>query len=339
MNAIRLAGSDFSFHNADLHLLASIKYWALRSEGKVSTSYSRLRKHFMNDETKAREQQLYRDKKRAWADQWYSLASRLLEFGKASPEEDLSRRLQELHLSENKKAALCVELATFTAYHELKQDSKEWSSLCFDDDDRNHYLEYCSRVMDESPYTLRMACQEFNRSIEKIVRSNSGPNFTWVWVGLGAAVVLMLAPYLAGVIGGFMGLSGAAATSAGLALLGGGSLAAGGFGMTGGYVVLMAGGAILGYSSGSSQYQQKLRESSKEELLINCGKLYAVWKVFNLFNDETLAICSQALRMQTDLEAEADAAFVRGSEEEGKQLQSKALVLYSFRRLLRGDLR
>lgn len=41
-------------------------------------------------------------------------------------------------------------------------------------------------------------------------------------------------------IGGMMGLSGAAATSAGLAFLGGGSLAAGGFGMLGGTVLLTA---------------------------------------------------------------------------------------------------
>jgi hypothetical protein len=51
-----------------------------------------------------------------------------------------------------------------------------------------------------------MAWQEFNRSIERIVKSNSGPDLTWMWVGLGAAVLLVVAPYLAGAIGGFMGL-------------------------------------------------------------------------------------------------------------------------------------
>ncbi len=50
-------------------------------------------------------------------------------------------------------------------------------------------------------------------------------------------------PIVAGVgtwIGGTMGLSGAAATNAGLALLGGGSIASGGFGIIGGTVVLTA---------------------------------------------------------------------------------------------------
>ena len=246
--------------------------------------------------------------------------------------------MASLHLSQTKKAALCVELATFTAYHELKQDTKDWEALSFDEADRKLYLGFCAEVMDESPYTLTMAWQEFNRCIEKIVKANSGPDLTLMWVGLGAAVLLVVAPYLAGAIGGFMGLGGAAATSAGLALLGGGSLAAGGFGMTGGYVVLMAGGAILGYGSGSTQYQQKLREGSKEELLLNCGKLYAASKVFNLYGEDTLAICTQALRIQTDLEGEADSLFTRGESDKGKQLDSKAVVMRSFRQLMRGDL-
>jgi hypothetical protein len=338
MSAIQIVANDFGFGNDAIHWLASMKYWALRSEGKESVSYSRLRRHFMNEEAKAKEQQAYVEKKRAWADQWYSLTSKLLEIGKVLPDNSLREQLAELHLSETKKAALCIELSTFTAYHELKQDGKDWESLSFDDEDRKRFQGFCAQVVDESPYTLWMAWQEFNRCIEKIVKANSGPDLTWMWVGLGAAVLLVVAPYLAGAIGGFMGLGGAAATSAGLALLGGGSLAAGGFGMSGGYVVLMAGGAILGYGSGSAQYQQKLREGSKEELLFNCGKLYAASKVFNLYGDDKFNICSQALRIQSDLESESDLAFTQGSAEKGKQLDAKAMVMRSFRRLLRGEL-
>lgn len=339
MTAIQLSGTDFGFGSQDIHLLASIRYWALREEAVNSTSYSRMRKHFMNEESKAREQQAYRDGKYAWADEWYGLTSQLLELGDVIPSGRLQGFLRELGLSETKKAALCVELAKFTAYYQLDKDSKEWESLSFSDEDRKFYLRFCSEIMDESLYTLELAWQEFNRCIEKIVKSNTGPDLTWVWVGLGAAVLLVLAPYLAGAIGGFMGLGGAAATSAGLALLGGGSLAAGGFGMSGGYVVLMAGGAILGYGSGSTQYQQKLREGSKEELLVNCGKLYAASKVFTLYGDDRIGICGKALLIQNDLEADADLAFLQADTEKGKQLDGKALVMRSFRRILRGDLR
>jgi hypothetical protein len=208
MSAIQLAANDFGFGNEAIHWLASMKYWALRAEGMRSVSYSRLRRHFMNEEAKTKEQQAYVDKKRSWADQWYRLTSKLLEIGTVLPEDSLSTQLTALHLSETKKAALCIELSTFTAYHELSENSKDWESLSFDDEDRKHFLGFCAEIVDESPNTLWMAWQEFNRSIERIVKSNSGPDLTWMWVGLGAAVLLVVAPYLAGAIGGFMGLGG-----------------------------------------------------------------------------------------------------------------------------------
>ena len=65
----------------------------------------------------------------------------------------------------------------------------------------------------------------------------------------GAAVGVLTgglaAPLIGGAVGGAMGLSGAAATSAGLALLGGGSVAAGGLGMAGGTAII-AGTAGVG---------------------------------------------------------------------------------------------
>ena len=69
---------------------------------------------------------------------------------------------------------------------------------------------------------------------------------------IGATVVLGItggaaAPLIGSMIGStFLGLSGAAATSAGLALLGGGSLAVGGLGMAGGTALIAGSGAILG---------------------------------------------------------------------------------------------
>ena len=68
----------------------------------------------------------------------------------------------------------------------------------------------------------------------------------------GSAVVLgvtggVAAPWIGGLIGSLLlGLSGAAATSAGLALLGGGAIAIGGAGVAGGTAVLVGGSALLG---------------------------------------------------------------------------------------------
>ncbi|WKE65509.1 DUF726 domain-containing protein [Gallaecimonas kandeliae] len=71
----------------------------------------------------------------------------------------------------------------------------------------------------------------------------------------GAAVLgpiaLAAAPAIGGAIGtSILGLSGAAATNAGLAAVGGGSLAAGGLGMAGGAAILGATGAALGGTAG-----------------------------------------------------------------------------------------
>jgi hypothetical protein len=70
----------------------------------------------------------------------------------------------------------------------------------------------------------------------------------------GAAVIapaaFLAAPAVGGAIGSLMGLSGAAATNAGLAAIGGGAIASGGLGMAGGLAITSAIGAGLGGSLG-----------------------------------------------------------------------------------------
>jgi len=65
-------------------------------------------------------------------------------------------------------------------------------------------------------------------------------------IAIGTLTLGIAAPFIGGLVGGAMGLTGAAAVKAGLAALGGGALAAGGLGMTGGTTVLVGGGALLG---------------------------------------------------------------------------------------------
>lgn len=76
-----------------------------------------------------------------------------------------------------------------------------------------------------------------------------------VGVAAGAPLALLAAPAIGGAIGSlgmFGGLSGAAASSHGLALLGGGSLAVGGLGMAGGTAVVTVVGAAVGGTLGAS---------------------------------------------------------------------------------------
>lgn len=93
---------------------------------------------------------------------------------------------------------------------------------------------------------------------------------------LGGAVTLSLASggiatAIGSAIGGAMGFSGAAATSAGLAFLGGGSLAAGGFGMAGG-TILVLGATKVGYGGGRYLATRIARKSS-EVIVIELAKL------------------------------------------------------------------
>ena len=71
-------------------------------------------------------------------------------------------------------------------------------------------------------------------------------------LGVGAAAGFLAAPLIGAAIGGTFGLYGAAATNAGLAYLGGGSLAAGGFGMFGGTVVVVGAGGLAGAGVGAA---------------------------------------------------------------------------------------
>lgn len=93
-------------------------------------------------------------------------------------------------------------------------------------------------------------------------------------VGLTAAapLALLAAPAIGGALGSlgiFGGLSGAAASAHGLALLGGGALAAGGLGMAGGTAVVTVVGAAVGGALGASVSNAYLREdkSFRIELL------------------------------------------------------------------------
>ncbi|NLH71196.1 MAG: DUF726 domain-containing protein [Brooklawnia sp.] len=99
---------------------------------------------------------------------------------------------------------------------------------------------------------------------------------TAVVAGTAVPLTLLAAPAIGGAIGSlgiFGGLSGAAATSHGLALLGGGSIATGGLGMAGGTAVVTAVGAAVGGALGASVTNAYLREDSSFRIeLLRPGK-------------------------------------------------------------------
>jgi len=331
-----LSLESFGFSKDEIVLLTSTTFYGILSEANQSTSYSRVRKYFQSDSDNAKELKEYRSSKVQWANKWKDLTCKLLDIKEVLEIDSIDSAIRKLALTDSKRNALIVELSTFEPYFDLGVN-QSFGDLRYSDADRQNYFRFCSSKIGASDSFPR-ANNSFNECAKKITKAIAGPNWTWAWVGLGAAVLLITAPYIAAAIGGAMGLGGAAATSAGLAFLGGGSLAAGGLGITGGYFALMAGGAILGYGAGSKDYKDKLRSSSKEELLISCCKLYAVTQISRVSSANKIEICKRALAMQADCEDEADRLYVGQSRADAQKTDAKALVLRSFRRVMRGDL-
>lgn len=108
-----------------------------------------------------------------------------------------------------------------------------------------------------------------------VARNSKHIATTVALAGTGAAVFFVTAPAIGGVIGvKMLGLKGAAATSAGLAKLGGGSLAAGGLGMAGGTAILTTTGSVLGGAYGArflSGYLDEDKSFSIEKLRDGTG--------------------------------------------------------------------
>lgn len=102
----------------------------------------------------------------------------------------------------------------------------------------------------------RNICQRFSDLRDKIKKDISSREIPYLTPVLGAAALgtaaLTAAPVIGGAIGTLVtGLHGAAATSAGLALMGGGSLATGGFGMVGGTAAISTLGLFSGLGIGA----------------------------------------------------------------------------------------
>ena len=337
MSNLTIAEESFAFNKDEVHVLTSIKYWSLRSASSFSTLPSRQTlKNIFRDSGDVVNQSDYRKLKKEWCDEWKRLTCQLLEFDDVIPEDNLKEAIKNLGITKTKAAALSVEVATWEPFHELKKGEMRFQKLRTDDEDFKRYCAFAARLpMIKSHANLKSINQDFKQCIRAIVKGINGANFTWVWVGLGALALLVVAPFAAGLIGGAMGLSGVAATSAGLAFLGGGSLAAGGMGMTGGYVVLMAGGALLGYGGGTKQQKDKFANTSKEEILVNCAKLHAMRHDIEAPRSE---ICKQIQAMQIDLDRNADELFCNNQAIKGTEQSAKAIVLATYRRILRGEL-
>lgn len=139
----------------------------------------------------------------------------------------------------------------------------------------------------------------------------------------------LAAPFIGATIGTGMGLSGAAATSAGLAALGGGSLAAGGAGMAGGVLFVSATGAAVGGAVGGGGVA--LFQLGSRQAQIELRKLELKFKVALL---QTQASQRVAQRFAVHLHDEVEALRAQ-LDEERRYSDDRSARITTLERLLR----
>jgi hypothetical protein len=167
-------------------------------------------------------------------------------------EEDVLDELGRAVNNEARAALLVIELAAFSPWGDNKVIKRH-------EDPWRHQIR---RFMAELP--VRLNAEAADRLLDRLEKSNNAlsrtgpgaPAIAALMAGglvVGAATGGLAAPAVGNAVGqSVLGLAGAAATNAGLALLGGGSLAAGGFGMAGGTAVVASGlGAVTAGAAGA----------------------------------------------------------------------------------------
>lgn len=346
---LRLKMDSFEFDKKDLELLLSIKAHGVAEDINVNQGVSFVKSIFVDDDYISQKNESIRQIKTKWLNKWKNDTSKLLNINPLNNSVNTRNNARDMvkSWSYEKKNSFFVELISFSPYFKMKDFSDDLSELKFD---HQKYLSFCASCFAENNTEAENLTEKFlkarnyyNDSLKSISKnaSGSGNKNTLMWIGLIATAALIVAPYLAGVIGGVMGLSGAAATSAGLALLGGGSLAAGGFGMAGGYITVLAGGAILGYKKGNSDFNRKLESYSANEILLMCAKLDA--NMYLAFDNNQSSerkeaikdICESVRQIQLVFEAKADEDFIDLDVENAKEYAKKSVILVAFRRRLR----
>lgn len=226
-----------------------------------------------------------RASKRRWKDDWLSICNICADDSERGLVVATSIQ-SELNRSNSCDwiRVITLELAQFQPYFPLGSDTdSEFKKLKLQSD----YLKDCychiqSRISNVEVKRLQKAQSSYYSVIDGSRRK--------LVVGVAATAVMtvatmgagwIFAPEIAVLVAGesFVGLSGAALTSASLAAIGGGSIAAGGAGMAGGTAVIAGGGALLGAaSSGAASLTSSMALSSKSFTLSECAKLLTFCK-------------------------------------------------------------
>lgn len=294
----------FSLDDEERRLLFSLHYQIINSDIKITEDL--------------------KDKayKKKWLSKWLQIIEKsTIENSLVQNYSDLENGILEL-IKDNypieKILIILFEMKLFIPYYPLTPKEKKLEVKYSIDNGAKVVKNLCQKIEINYSYILE-AEKKYNQALEEIP-----PGF-WNWerfgYAIGAAILIgitggVAAPFIGTAIGGILGLSGAAATSAGLAFLGGGAIAAGGLGMAGGTAVLIGGGAILG--SGLSAGIMAYLTESKDLVLRELAKIDGLSRILtkNLENPDRYLedVIRKIIDMQENLENQIEAESSKKSD-------------------------
>ena len=192
---------------------------------------------------------------------------------------------------------IMFEATLFIPYYVLNKNKKEYDKLKYKEQtDTIKDMVRASAIMDE------VFIDRFKKTYSVTISKLKGTKIPLYIVSTLAiaAIVAATAGTLSGPIAvalyasQFPGLSGAALTSACLAIAGGGAIAAGGAGMAGGVLTIVGGGALIGLAIGGAGVgaAAKFIATSPEFALTQAAKLEVVLKEI-ILNAQKDIMCAQ----------------------------------------------
>ncbi|MDN3717749.1 hypothetical protein [Vibrio breoganii] len=329
----------FRFDTEELELLYRIQYEAVAKEQTSGSSTSKLRSLLSTKQSLNSFENQNLLLKQQWLSEWSQATESLLGVSRSKPNLKNDVHATFSRWSNAKKSAFFVEVGTFVPYFSLSDEKKNttFSSIKFHSES---LLFHAADLLGTDVNELQKINKSYTKTIKAIHKETSNNN-TLLILSVAAAASLLVAPYLAAGIGGLMGLSGAAATSAGLAMLGGGSLAAQGFGMAGGYVVTMGGGMLLSGGVNKIADNHKVANMSDNELIVSAGKLVSFLEHYKktLFQSEKeelwLNTCASLRHLQASFEEQADAQFIMNETKPATKAHEKAKIIEATRYIVR----
>lgn len=219
------------------------------------------------------------------------------------------RELQDAFVAEVKKSPnrtwyymVVLECLEFVPYTALGSGNDKEYSKCSHDEKKCYEMikSFFAKQGIIPGHVIGRLHQTYEKSLNKISGKTSKIMVRILTVVAIAAATTAVAAVAAGPIAvallgsNFAGLSGAALTSACLALAGGGAIAAGGAGMAGGIMVIAGGGALLGLAGGGTvvSLASVMLLSSPEYTLTQAAKLETILKEVVL-NAQQDVVCAQ----------------------------------------------